>query len=219
MKSLTSMRNGFTLLEMAASLTLISLVTLGFAELHAQGQRLVQITDDEYELATDLADALRTIEDDFTRSGFVEVVGEDFPQRRTGADAETATMNAPWPALLSPDSTEFELVLPADANDDDWPDLDAQRELVWDATRITYSFEDGGDGRARIVRRVQGGQTTNILTGAVRFVFEDPSATGWTIPMQHVRVSITAERVGARGFVSQRTATRVFRLPNGGLAD
>jgi prepilin-type N-terminal cleavage/methylation domain-containing protein len=219
MKSLTSMRNGFTLLEMAASLTLISLVTLGFAELHAQGQRLVQITDDEYELATDLADALRTIEDDFTRSGFVEAAGEEFPQRRTGADAETATMNAEWPALLSAESTEFELVLPADANGDDWPDLDAQRELVWDATRITYSFEDGGDGRARIVRRVQGGQTTNILTGAVRFVFEDPSATGWTIPMQHVRVSITAERVGARGFVSQRTATRVFRLPNGGLAD
>jgi len=219
MKPLTFVTSGFTLLEMAASITLIALVTLGFAELHTQGQRLVQITDDEYELATDLADALRTIEDDFTRSGFVEVAGEEFPQSRSGAEDKTATMNAEWPALLSADSTEFELVLPADANDDDWPDLDAQRQLVWDATRITYSFEDNGDGRARVVRRVQGGQTTNTLTGAVRFVFEDPSATGWTIPMQHVRVSITAERVGARGYVSQRTATRVFRLPNGGLAE
>lgn len=219
MKLRTSPRNGFTLLEMAASLTLISLVTLGFAELHAQGQRLVQITDDEYELATDLADALRTIEDDFTRSGFVEIGGEEFPQRRASGDDKTATMSAEWPARLSPDSTEFELVLPADANGDEWPDLDASRELVWDPTRITYTFADDGNGRATLVRRVAGGQTTNILSGAVRFVFEDPAATGWTIPMQHVRVSITAERVGARGFVSQRSATRVFRLPNGGLAD
>ena len=219
MKPRTCPRNGFTLLEMAASLTLISLVTLGFAELHAQGQRLVQITDDEYELATDLADALRTIEDDFTRSGFVEIAGEEFPQRRVGGDDKTATMSADWPARLSPESTEFELVLPADANGDEWPDLDASRELVWDPTRITYTFADDGNGRATLVRRVEGGQTTNILSGAVRFVFEDPAATGWTIPMQHVRVSITAERVGARGFVSQRAATRIFRLPNGGLAD
>jgi type II secretory pathway pseudopilin PulG len=238
---------GFTLLEAALSIGLLSGLLYVFFQSLAGFDRLGRHSKALHAASADASRAMGVIRRDLERSGHLLLAGQNFPQVFPAGEApagfsmfehagpnsisglsKTSSVN-PLPAPTGgvglpgfspeelPESREALYVLPADADSDGWPDLNAG-EPVWSPNRLALQLIPVAAGDNHLVRRSEAG-TLNILARGVRaFRVDLPVDTGYTIPLDSVRVWIQLVRESERGGVQLFNRVDVIQLRNGGLA-
>jgi hypothetical protein len=181
--------------------------------------RASDATEVQYALAVDGLDAVRSICTEVGRSGYLDFGGTAMP-----VFFEDGEPGEDFPAFAHPAPSSGEAIrdlayrLPQDGDGDGWPDLDGNGDAVWDPTDyglLCLPLDDGADG---LVRRTDDGTTTVLARDVARVVFESPAQTGFAIPLDSLRFTLTMRRTGSDGRSYEYEAQRVVRLRNGGLA-
>jgi hypothetical protein len=215
----TRARAGFTLLEAILAVGLFSMLVGGFLFSVERMSRASDAVDVSYTLAVDGFDAVRSIVDQVSRTGYRQFDGSDMPVfSEDGEPGEDHLAFAHEPPSSGEEVRDLVYRLPQDADADGWPDVDGNGEAVWDPVEyglLCLTLADGTD--ALVLRRSDG--TTRVLARDVaRVVFETPAQTGFTIPLDSLRFTLTLRRPGSDGRQLEFEAQRVVRLRNGGFA-
>lgn len=240
-------KGGFTLLEAALSIGLLSGLLYVFFQSLAGFERLGRHSEALHAAAADAARAMGTIRRDLERSGHLSVGGQAYPVAFAPGEppAGLAGFDHAAPNLISglsktspvnplpapqggtglpgfapeqlPESRELVYILPADADGNGWPDLD-QGEPVWGGQRLALLLVPEGNGSNRLVRRTEAGAETVLAHGVRALRVDLPVDTGYSIPLDSVRVWLQLVRESERGGVQLFNRVDVIQLRNGGLA-
>jgi len=217
-------RAGFALLElMIGTLILLLLVGTLTQSLRMLSQGTTS-TNIDGALQTQAQNALRSIIASLKPSGFVTVGGNSFPSlfldgNATGAYAASAHAAATHNASATdPDfgpNREIVFVRPADADNDNRPDLDAAGNMIWNADQFSYVVVARPDGSNVLQRRVNGGTIRTIANHIERITFDDNASSGFQVPLRAIRVRIWLRDRDARGALHRYFTEAVVKLRNG----
>ncbi len=214
---------GFTALEAVVTLALFSLILGGFVLSTDRIGALTKIGNIEQEVARDSMRLMTVISEDLSRSGFTSVGGVDYPvffDNGVAGDDFPEFAHAPPhrddPAIGL--SREIIFPLPADVNGDGWPDLSGEWAPVWQTPIFAYMLVPNADGTNNFVRQSSDGRVRVLSRDVIRVVFEDPAATGFTIPLDSIRVRVDLSREGSDGTRYSYSSEQVVSLTNGWLA-
>jgi len=224
MHALRPARAGFALLELMIG-TLILLLLVGAL---TQSLRMISqgtaSTDIDAELQAQAQHALRSIIASLKPSGVVSVGGNGYPYlfqdgNATGAYAASAHA-APTHSASATDpdfgpNREIVFVRPADADNDNRPDLDAAGNMVWSADQCSYVLVSRSDGSNVLQRRVNGGAIRAIANHIERITFDDNASSGFQVPLRAIRVRIWLRERDARGALHRYFTEAVVKLRNG----
>ena len=210
---------GFTLVEAALALTAFVALLAGFLFSVERMSNAYGEGEVSHALAIEAFDAARSITQEISRAGFRDQHGERMPVLFADGDPG---VDHPAFAHEPPGSGEAvrEILyrLPRDGDGDGWPDVDANGEAVWESAwhgLLCLPLEDGTDA---LVRRAEDGTTVVLARNVARLVFETPAETGFAIPLDSLRFTLTLRRADADGRACEFEVQRVVRLRNGGLA-
>lgn len=217
-------RAGFSLIELTVGTGILALLA-GTLMTAMQSLRDVTMTGDmRAQMQVEGERALSWIVSDLRRSGFVDDAGDDFPylfRDGVGVGNFVGHSHTVPPKQAKPSDSDFgfnrEVVflLPADADGDNVPDIDLNGELVWDPTHISYVVMMNNAGENVLQRREDAGVPREIARGVERILFEDAASTGFTIPLDVLRVRIWFRRTDADGDVHRHEVQATVRLRNG----
>lgn len=166
--------------------------------------------------------AVREVLSDLKRSGFVSVGGLDYPQLFLNGDAgPDFPLHDHVPATPLEDyggigSREIIFLLPADADDDGIPDIDADGDLVWDAREFSYVLETGQDGVNRLIRRIDGVDDSTVARDVDRIIIDNDITSGFAIPGNALRVRVDMATPSGADSTHTMTLQGVVRARNGG---
>lgn len=215
---------GFTVPELAVVAAIFAIVA-GLVARSLSSIRSLTRTGSEIADLEDAGErALRSIVEDLKRSGFVELAGADYPYLfDDGAALDPFALHAHPPAAKQAQSgdpdfgpnREIVFVIPADADENGVPDLDAEGNLLWEPTEYSYVVLTGADGVNVLERRTDGGSPRTIARHVERIVFDDPASSGFEVPLgtMRIRIDFRAEDVERRRFRHSREV--LVRLRNG----
>lgn len=213
---------GFTLIEMALTISIFALVMSAITQ-SMQGVRgLRESAATSARVTEDGSRALRQVLSDLRRCGFEEIDGLEYPHLFTdgvpGADFGAHAHPASTPLVdWGGPSREIVFRLPADADEDGTPDLDADGNLVWGDEEISYVVITGPDGVNRLLRRTDAGGERLVTRFVDRIVVDDAATSGFAIPLDSLRVHIDMARPDDRGMIYQLSLEGVVRARNGGI--
>jgi len=217
-------RAGFALLElMIGTLILLLLVGALTQSLRMMSQGTAS-TDIDGQLQTQAQQALRSIIASLKPSGFVTVGGNSFPYlfedgNATGAHAASAHAAPTHTASATdPDfgpNREIVFVRPADADNDNRPDLDAAGNMIWSGDQFSYVLVSRVDGSNVLQRRVNGGAIRAIANNIERITFDNNASSGFQVPLRAIRVRIWLRERDARGALHRYFTEAVVKLRNG----
>jgi hypothetical protein len=167
--------------------------------------------------------ALQRVVDDLRVSGIVSQVGlPDYPylfepgfadplfavhdhvQANQQADADDYDFGA---------TREIVFRLPADADVDGVPDVDAGGSLVWDVREFSFVVVTNADGVNELQRRIDGLQPEVIARYVERVVFSTRQFSP-TVPLGSVRVEIFFRQPDENGLVHRYSIETVVRMRN-----
>ena len=225
---------GFTALEAMIAITFLGALMVGFLQAFSGFQALEQRSEAAYNAAVEANDAMKTLRHDLTRSGFVLVNGMDFPATYPAGEPPIGLESFGHPEpnpMLAADGEEAELedganaeiqqevavVLPLDADGDNWPDLDAAGLPIWDPDVIGYQLVPLPDGTNDLVRVRESGSIVTLAHRVSTFLVESPADTGFAIPLDCLRIRLAVQRLAENGDVHVHEVQELVRLPNGGL--
>ena len=221
------------MLEMAIAGTILLLI-VGALTAALDGLRGVTITgsmDSKLQQAGERA--LKSIITDMKRSGAATVGAKTYPFLFDAGDASLdfsgagavpaggwlmhshaqATKQAqPGDPGFGPDR-EIVFLQPADVDGDGRPDVDANGNLVWDASDFSYVLISGAvDGRNYLQRRTNGGTPQTVASGVERIVFDDQASAG--LQMSGIRVQIFLREVDDKGLVHRYQTQAIVGMRN-----
>lgn len=240
MSSITNTRRararGFSLVELAIGLTLLSILLLALNQTLRSVQQLTSGGSVEAQLQLEAARALREIGRDVRRSGYVPIdAAHGYPYVFDNGAPVHADMavHAHVPAGQSaqagdPDfgpSREVVLAQPLDADDDGdplnglvpdgRPDLGADGELLWSPTTVSYVLVTAADGANVLQRRTNGGAPRPVARFVERIVFDTPAQDPVAVPLEALRVRVWLRTRDARGVLYRFFVEETLQLRNG----
>ena len=111
---------------------------------------------------------------------------------------------------------EIVFVIPADANADGVPDIDASGNIVWSPNQISYVLVTRADGNNYIERRVNGLNGQKVAMYVERLVFDDNTSSGGgaAVQVNTIRVQIHFRRADPQGQMHRYVAQTSLRLRN-----
>lgn len=215
---------GFTVLELMIVGLILTLVLATFGRAAVSMQRAKEVVEVRTRLQEEALRALSTILDDLRRSGFVTANGVNYPAfpvdgvppAAFAVHAHAAPNEGAEPG--DPDfgpNREIIFPLPADADADGRPDVDATGELVWDARDFSYVLVTDVDGVNRLERRIDAAQARRVADHVERVVFDDSASTGFQLPFDSVRVRVWLRMRGDDGTEYRHWFEGFVRLRNG----
>lgn len=217
-------RAGGSLLETMITISIFPLLIAG-------ALTTLQTSEDENDRMAARADMVRRADhalSDMTveleRSGFVVLGGIEYPFLIEGDALDDAPQphvhEAANPAEDGVTAREIVFVLPNDADDDGWPDLDGTMENIdWSLTEISYVLLPDADGSNVLVRREDGGNDRVLVRGVRRFIVDDAATSGFAFPVDVLRIGLELEDDGLGDQRQSLWFTRTVTLPNGGERD
>ncbi len=212
-------RRGFTLVEALLAVTIFSMLLGGFLLSVDRMSRSSDAAEVEYALAADALDAVRSVVTEVARAGYVSLDGVQLPIFFDDGDAGDdypAFDHAPPASGMAVREVLYRL--PADADDDGWPDVDAAGEAEWDPVERAIQCMPLDDGTDGLVLRTADGTTTVLARDVARVLFETPAQTAFAIPLDSLRFTLTLRRQAPDGSTHDYEVQRVVRLRNGGMA-
>ncbi len=212
-------RRGISALEAAIMVAIFGTLMSGFMSSLSRFQSAQNDTGVRNDLLRAKGRAVRVLRQDLRRSGFVSVGGVAYPV--TVPDGGLAggfpfTAHPPSVAGATPNS-ELLMVMPIDGDNDGWPDF-AGGQPVFGPDRIAYYLVPDGQGANVLTREVENGRVASVCRDVVRFTVETPAETGFTIPLDSLRVRLTLSKQVPGGLRHTVELDEVVRLVNGGLA-
>jgi prepilin-type N-terminal cleavage/methylation domain-containing protein len=208
-------RGGFTALEVMLSLTILSLVVAGISQAMRSMEGLGQAAEARANVNQAANRGLRRILADLKQTGFTNDGGTNFPVLFTDGDPGNefpGLVHAPPPEGCR----EIIFLLPADVDGNKIPDLDANRNIVWDAPVYSFRLVTSPDGVNRLQRSVDGAGFRNIVSHVESVVFDDAISSGFEIPLDALRVQLTLAQADHHGQMHRITVEGVVRATNGG---
>jgi len=215
----TIRRHGFTIIEMAISLTILGLFAGILVHSLQRMQGLSNASSARSQVQDSGEKALEQIGLDLKRSAFITQLGLDYPVIRLNGALPAPHTHAPAQSLAQPGDPDFgpsrEIVFlqPADADGNGIPDLDAEGTLIWDPREFSFVVNTGADGVNYLERRIDGAQPRMIARDVERIDFEDNAMTG-AVPFRCVRVRIFYRKVDQNGTMHMHSAESLVRLRN-----
>lgn len=220
MRSTSRTRRGFTIPELMISLTILGL----FAGTLVHSLRSMRGLANSSSAISQLQDmsegAVRQINRDLKRSGFVTSAGAAYPQFFLDGAGPLPHTHPPATKLAQPGDPDFgpnrEILFlqPLDADGDQIPDLDGNGRLLWDPTEISYVVITGLDGTNYLERRVNGVAPRIVAKNVERIEFEDSNVPPASVPIGCLRVRIFFRKQDANGAWHRLTAESMVRLRN-----
>ena len=220
-------QSGVTMVEMMLSVSLLTIISATMLESLVRFQEAGQAVTQEYTLERRSADVAMRVTKDLGRSGFTMIDGQTFPVIADTGEADNMlnVVNA-FDLDLGfqdaeanegrGDSHELVFCLPDDADGDGWPDT-VGSQPAWSPNLITYYLRPSTNGRNDLVREQQNGRLEVLCRGVAQFEVETPEDTGFVIPLDSIRMTLTlASEDGGQQF--EKTTQEVIQLRNGGLA-
>jgi len=222
-------RAGFSVLEMLIAVTILSLLA-GALSLSIKHMRGLTVSSSAQATLQDAAErALKRISADLSRSGEITQGGKVYPYlfdegAATGAFAVHAHAPATHAAVAGdPDfgvTREIVFALPQELDGpgsfgNDVPDIDANANLIWDAAEFSYVLITGVDGINYLQRRVDGAAPVTIASNVERVVFDDNPNSGFTLPVNTIRVRLYFRKTDAQGVLHRYFAEQIIKLRNG----
>lgn len=211
---------GLSLVETAVAMVMFAAMMGGFVNSLGRFEHAQSNTGVRNDLLRARGRAVRQLRRDLSQAGFTTVGGFAFPL--IAADGNLAgafpfTAHAA-PLVVEGPSDELVLCLPQDGDDDGWPDF-AGTDPVWNPDRTAYFLvpENGGTLN-RLVRQEQNGRTATVCQNVVRFEVDLPVDTGFTIPLDAVRIRMRLRDALPNGLPFVVDLEEVVRLRNGGMA-
>ena len=209
-------RSGMTLVEIMISMAIFATTMLAFgASLKAtkDTQDLVVIQD---RLNRSGLKALKALRQELMRSGFENGYPQIFDGNQIGNDYGNLAHDVPLDSNgAAVAACDIVFRQPADADDNGWPDtLDGSP--VWEANPCAFTVMPDTDGWNRLVRTDVDGNTRIVSRDLESLTFEPPSATGFAIPMNSMRVTLVLRAPGPSGQDVTQTFSMVVALQNGG---
>lgn len=217
-------RRGTTLVEVAIVAALLTLVVASIGQAIASMHKAETVVATRTRLQQEAIVALEHVLDDLRLSGFVNANGASYPTLFTGGappPAFAAHAHPPAVEHAAPGEPDFgpdrELIfaLPADADGDGRPDLDANGDLVWDARSFSYVLVTGPDGVNQLQRRIDNAQPRAVADHVERVLFDDATTTGFALPLDSVRVRLWLRMPDDEGIVHRHFIEGLVRLRNG----
>lgn len=217
-------RDGFTLLELTLSVSLMLLLTGALIQSLRGIQGLTATVGDRANLQTMGDRALLEIMTGLRTSGVASFAGKDFPYVFDGGvpDPEfilhghpPAQENAdPGDPDFGPDR-ELVYLVPQDLDGDRRPDLDANGALVWSVNEMSLVINTRADGINYLEQRTNGGAPRMLARHVERVVFDDSASSGFQIPLGSVRVRLFFRRTDGQGNLIRYQNEAVVNLRNG----
>ena len=218
-------RAGFSILDMMLALGIFTILLATFGGTVTSMVRSRQNLETETRLHTAGAEAIRSIVSDLRRSGRVTVNGLDYPFLFTDGesldvnfaehDHEPATNTAIVGDWDFGPNREIVFLQPADADFDGRPDVDANGELEWSDTEVSYVVVTDENGVNHLQRRENGDNPTNVVSDVSRIVFDDFDSSGFEVPLDSVRVQVFFRATDAFGMLHKQRVQATVRLRNG----
>lgn len=217
--SASARRGGFTLLEFLLAATLFGTIVGAFLTATSRSQALSDGQAVRLALESELIEVVGTLRRELERSGYaVDDVGNNFPLVfDAGACALPAFQHGGPGGDDAADSTELAFLVASDADGDDWPDLDPNNRVDWDAERRALLLVPNVNGLNDLVIRSTTAADRRLSSRVTRLTCERSATTGFAIPLRAVRISFTLSARDPDGRSIERTATEVFVLKNGGM--
>jgi type II secretory pathway pseudopilin PulG len=214
-------RAGASLVELLITIMIfVTLIAGAFASLNSM-MGLAKSADASARLQSDAQRALGSIARDMRNSGLVTVGTVAYPgffldgnpAAPFGAHVHAAPIKsaAPGDADFGP-NREIVFALPADADGDRRPDVDAAGAAVWDAREFSYVVVADAEGRNHLERRIDAASPVRLASDVERLVFDD-TATDPSVPFGAVRVRIFF-RAREAGRTIRQAAETTVRLRN-----
>lgn len=216
--------SGVALLEVMLGAVMLSVIISGVFMSVAHMSRSAQAGGTQSYLLSAGQTALDRVRDDLQRSGFTTVGALDYPHLFEdgvpGADFAPHAHAAPTPAIWAGGpNREIVFRIPADADGDGRPDLDANNQASWGAEEISYVVVPSPTGGNRLERRVDGAFDRVTARYVDRVTFDDAVTSGFAIPLNALRVRIDFAKRDPKGVMHRHTVQTVFRLRNGGVVN
>lgn len=202
---------GFSMLELLISVSLFSLIASAFV---VATQRTSDVSNTQaavFDIESELFDVQEALRRELRRSGYTLLGGVNYPRVLPAGEVPDHEHTA------VPDSRELLYLTPRDEDQNDWPDLDDNNRVLWEA-----------DARALLIRPleppfhelclVQGDGTTRILSRRLLSIdFQTAVESGYAIPLRALRYELRLGRLDRERRLIERGAEGVVVLENGGF--
>lgn len=216
-------RAGFSLIEVTISLAILGTLMLVYLSTVQRSTSSRDQIRTHHALRSRSMSALNRMSDELSRSGHVTLASEDYPGLYKELEIESEIPafkhDLPYPLYAggeAPDS-DIVFVLPVDADDDGWPDLESDGTPSFGNEVFAYVLEPDEDGSNRIRRMSSSGASVTIARGVRYVTFETSESSGYEVPLGCVRITLeTMEQDGGKTVDTFEQSITV-RLRNGGI--
>lgn len=210
-------RAGFTLLEAILSVTFFGALMGAFVMALQSTNAASEQVRSQSRLIQEGLEVLDSVRTRLTRSGWSvdypaiydgNEVGIDYPDYAHGVPEDRNGETVP--------SCDLVYLLPADDDDNDWPDVE-DGVTQWEAEPRLFCLVPNDQGTNDFVAWEPDGTRRTLARHVESVTFSNPAMTGYTIPLDCVHLAVTL-RSGEGGEASEERFTSIIRLANGGLA-
>jgi len=220
-------RAGFSIVEMAVSVTIMAVVSAALAQ-SVQGVRTLAVSSNtRARLQIQGNRVLHEIVGDLKSSGYIEDAGLSYPYVFTpgAASVDFAGHDHAAPDLHgAAGDVDFgpskEIVFKTftwavdPATGERKPNVSVDGELIWDVSEISFRLTTRADGVNYLERLVNGANPDLVAHHVERIEFDDDESSGFTIPLKSVRVRIYMRDVDNMGRAQRYFAETVVALTN-----
>ena len=106
---------------------------------------------------------------------------------------------------------------PLDGNQDGWPDLDVDGNMLWSAALSALVLQPGADGNNRLCLIDSSGGRRILASNVSGLVIDDSASSGMTIPLNQLRIRLTmAPKSGAPTMANPMVYESTLQLAQGG---
>ncbi|MCA8980183.1 MAG: prepilin-type N-terminal cleavage/methylation domain-containing protein [Planctomycetes bacterium] len=220
-------RAGFSMIEMAISITILAILSGALAQSIEGVRNLTVSSNRRSTLQVSGNRALLDVVADLKNSGNVTIGGLEYPYVFVPGNAAPAFDAHDHVAAVSngeagdPDFGDSREIVfrifdwaPDVATGEMEPNVSADGALIWDAEEISYRLITRADG-INYLERLEDGANPRIVAHHVeRVVFDDDESSGFTIPLGSIRVRLWMRDVDGTGHVQRYFTEAVVALTN-----